>query len=90
MVVNTGSKVDENILQFINAHWRGPKLCIICGTNAWNLEQNLAELRFLSVGSFHIGAPVVPLVVITCVNCGNTILINAMRAGWSLPQGGGQ
>jgi hypothetical protein len=96
-IVNTGASVHTGLVEFLNSKWRGGKTCPVCGTNTWNIESQLAELRFLSVGAFVIGAPVIPLVVVTCNNCGNTVLINAIKAGWQPPapvqaepvQGGG-
>ena len=42
----------------------------------------LMELREFHGGDFVIGgSPIVPLVVLTCNNCGNTILINALVVG---------
>jgi len=81
-IVNTGATVPPSVFEFLNQKWRGGKFCPVCGTNGWNVEPQLAELRFLSVGGFAIGGPVIPLVVVTCNNCGNTILINAIKAGW--------
>ena len=81
----SGATVDQGMMDFITSKWRPPRACSVCGTNSWNLEQRLAELRFLSLGGFFVGGPVVPLIVITCNNCGNTIFINAMKAGWKLP-----
>ena len=96
-LIMTNATVDPSILQFLNSKWRPPKLCQVCGTNTWDVEANLAELRFLNMGGFTVGGPVIPLIVITCKNCGNTILINAVKAGWIPPTqqppsfpGGGQ
>jgi hypothetical protein len=82
-IVSTGSPVPTNIAEFFREKWRGPKACSLCGVTAWNIEPELAELRFLSTsGALRLGVPVIPLVVLTCTNCGNTLLINAVRAGW--------
>jgi hypothetical protein len=81
-IVNTGATVPPSLVDVLNRKWRGGKICPVCGTNGWNVEPQLAELRFLSVEAFVVGGPVIPLVVITCNNCGNTVLINAIKAGW--------
>lgn len=42
----------------------------------------LMELREFHGGDFVVGgSPIVPLAVLTCNNCGNTILINALAVG---------
>ena len=42
----------------------------------------LMELREFHGGDFVLGgSPIVPLAVLTCNNCGNTILINALVVG---------
>ena len=89
MIVNTAANVDQSIIDTLNKNWRGAKTCQICGQNEWNVESQLAELRFLSLGGFHLGAPVIPLLVITCNTCGNTILINPLKIGWKAPTSAG-
>ena len=84
-IISTNATVSRSIVDFLNSKWRPPKACQVCGTNTWDVEANLAELRFLNLGAFFVGAPVVPLVVVTCRECGNTILINAIKAGWTAP-----
>jgi len=84
-IVETTAAVDQRIVDFLNGKWRPPKTCTLCGSNVWSIEQNLAELRFLSTGGFVVGGPIIPLIVITCNNCGNTVLVNAMKAGWKPP-----
>jgi len=34
-----------------------------------------------NAGSVIIGGPVIPVVAVTCLNCGNTVLVNALIAG---------
>jgi len=85
MIVDTRSPVDERILEFLKSHWRAPKTCWVCGQNVWSIDPNVAELRFFSLQGFVVGGPVVPLVVVTCTNCGNIVLFNAMAVGWAAP-----
>lgn len=96
-LIDERATVDQSIVNFLNSKWRPPKSCQVCGANTWNVEPQLAELRFLNLGAFVVGGPVLPLVVLTCNNCGNTIFINAVKAGWIPPtapppatRGGGQ
>jgi hypothetical protein len=73
------------VVEFLNQKWRPGKICSVCGTGNWNVEPQLAELRFLSLAGFVVGGPIIPLIVLTCVNCGHTVLINAVKAGWQPP-----
>jgi hypothetical protein len=84
-IADSRGKVDPSMVQFLNSRWRLPKSCQVCGTNKWNVEADLAELRFLSLAGFVLGGPVIPLIVVTCNYCGNTLLINAIKAGWIVP-----
>lgn len=88
-IVNTGIEVPDGLLEFLNSKWRGGKTCSICGTNTWSVSPQLAELRPLSLAGFLLGGvTVTPLIVLTCNNCGNTVLINALKAGWQPPTQG--
>lgn len=54
--------------------------CQMSGT--LSVMPTLMELREFHNGDFVIGgAPIVPLAVLTCKNCGNTLLINALTTG---------
>lgn len=49
----------------------------MCDCNYWIIEDKLFELRDYQKGNlFANAAPILKLVVVTCGNCGNTILIN--------------
>jgi len=68
---------------FIKNKWTLHPKCPICHKNSWNVSPELFELRSFHGGSMVIGGKggIVPLILVTCVNCGNTILINALIAG---------
>lgn len=55
--------------------------CQICGNTNWSIEKRVFELREFNNGDFIMGGPIIPLVPMTCTNCGNTGLINAIQAG---------
>lgn len=55
--------------------------CQICGNTNWNIETKVFELREFSSGDLALGGPIIPLIPMTCTNCGNTALINAIHAG---------
>lgn len=54
--------------------------CPLCGKRGTlSAMPTLMELREYHSGDFVVGGtPIIPLVVLTCSNCGNTVLINAL------------
>lgn len=77
------SKIDVNkALAFVKNKWVNG--CSICDSKThWNISPNVFELREFQGGSFVIGGntPIIPLVHVTCTNCGNTVLLNAKITG---------
>ncbi len=58
--------------------------CPMCGGNEWNIEDKIFELREFNNGNLVIGggsSSIIPLLAITCTNCGNTQFINALMCG---------
>lgn len=58
--------------------------CPLCGaTNSFSAIPKIMELRQYYNGDFVVvgQSSIVPLVVLTCSNCGNTVLINAIASG---------
>jgi len=89
IIVAKSTKVDlmENDPQKLLAHlghkWESKK-CPMCGQQAWVIGKNVFELREFHEKGFVIGpGPIVPIIPVTCSNCGNTVLINAFIAGIS-------
>ena len=55
------------------------KNCQFCDKNNWILSDALFEIREFSGGGLVLGSSaVIPIIVITCNNCGNMIFINAV------------
>jgi len=79
----------DNIDSFIKKKWKPPPICPICHENSWTISPELFELRAFYGGGMVIGnkSGIVPLILITCANCGNTIFINALIAGLDLKGG---
>ena len=51
----------------------------MCGENNWNIDDDM--MTMLSVGenrSIQIGGKIIPVVAITCKECGNTIFVNPL------------
>jgi hypothetical protein len=55
-------------------------MCAVCGSNNWQIDA-VFELRRFHGGSLVVGGdPILPVFPVTCNVCGNTVLINAVRA----------
>ena len=68
-------------LDWLDEHWGGKWVCSICGNSDWLGEDQAMELRPFNEGRLGGPGPVVPLLVITCSTCGNTLFFNAILAG---------
>lgn len=81
--INTDTtRVDVNkVIEWLNSKWQGAKTCPICRENKWIVSDKTVELHFFNPGGLVIGGPVIPLVVVTCNNCGHTLLFNALKVG---------
>jgi len=67
---------------------QGLKPCDACGHPHWTYDNRVYELREFSGGGLVIGGSqkIIPALALTCTNCGNTKLINALVAGL-MPKG---
>jgi ribosomal protein S27AE len=71
----------EKFITHLNEKW-GNKPCPMCGTSNWNVSDNVYELREFQGGNLVLGnGPIIPIVPVTCVNCGNSIFVNALMSG---------
>ena len=79
----------EKMRDFLKNNWAIPRTCSVCHKNSWNISPEVFELRSFHGGSMVIGGKggIVPLILVTCANCGNTIFINALVAGLDLKGG---
>lgn len=75
----------EKIASWLNKHWKGEKLCPICGNNNWNISQAVYELRTFHGGGLVVGGPVYPVIGIVCMVCGHTLFFNAIKLGFVKP-----
>lgn len=70
----------ENLLKHLNEKWHNTK-CLLCQSDDWSANDSVFELRQFNQGDLTLGnTPILPVIPITCKNCGNTVLINAMIA----------
>ena len=87
MLVKTAVLIDPEVFrQWLEKHWKGPKLCPTCSTNNWHVGDIARELRTFQQPSDVFGGAVVPLAALTCLTCGHTLLFNALIAGLVDPQ----
>lgn len=68
----------KKFLTVIDKKWTS-KNCQMCGHNDWNIDSNIVTaLRIAENGAISLGGDVMPLVAITCMNCGNVIFVNPL------------
>ncbi len=78
--------VDQGkVAEWLNKKWQGKKNCPLCGENNWNIGDRAGKIP-IYYPSAVVGGPSYPLVVVTCNNCGYTLLFNALFVGL-LPSG---
>ena len=68
----------EKFLTEINTKWIN-KNCPMCGHNNWAISPDMATLVNLDEKwGIQLGGKIMPLVAITCSNCGNTVFVNPL------------
>jgi len=72
----------ERFIATLDAKWPDPKICPVCGNTTWDTVDVVFELKsYVAEQESDEEATVMPLVPLTCKNCGNTILINVLTIG---------
>lgn len=73
----------EQALRWIEDNWVGEKSCAICGHSGWFIGETIGEMKQINPGSRWIpnSGSAYPLIVLSCENCGYTLLFNAMVLG---------
>ena len=73
--------ITKNVIQHLNSKW-GDISCPMCGSNNWFVSDRVYELREYHNGNLTVGGvPLFPVVPVTCSNCGNTVMVSALKAG---------
>ena len=57
----------------------------MCGEASWNVQEQVFQLTAFREGAMVLGGAVVPVIPVTCGNCGNTVFVNAIMAGVVAP-----
>lgn len=70
----------QKLLSHLTGKWHG-RACQMCGASNWQAQDSTFMLMEFQGGSVVIGGPVIPVIPVTCMNCGNTILVNGVVAG---------
>lgn len=71
----------DKLIEELNKKWGG-RGCPMCGNASWIVSDNVFEIREFNNGNLIVGGgPILPLVTVSCDNCGNTILINPLVLG---------
>ena len=68
------------VIALLQEKWKG-RNCPLCGEGNWEVQEKPFELREFHGGAMVFGGVIIPVIPITCSNCGNTILVNAIKAG---------
>lgn len=74
----------QQIIRFLTEKWQG-RACPMCGAGNWNVQDHVFQLTVFSGGAIVAGGPLIPIIPVTCGNCGNTVLVNAITAGAVTP-----
>lgn len=71
----------EKLINHLNEKWKNHP-CPMCAANSWSLSDKVFELREYHGGNIVLGSgPIYPVMPVTCTNCGNTVMINAIISG---------
>jgi hypothetical protein len=69
------------IVRKIHEVWTGKRPCPICSkSTSWDIS-GIHQIQRYNEGNHCTGAPIVPLILVTCRTCGHTILFNAISLG---------
>lgn len=71
----------EKLLNELNQKWAN-KNCSLCGHNNWNVDNAMVSPMTLGEnGDIQLGSRIMPLIAVTCTNCGNVIFVNPLVVG---------
>lgn len=71
----------EKAREKLNSIWKAGN-CTICGGSNWSMEDEMyTPLNYDKNKIIQISGKALPLFVLTCTNCGNTIFINGKVLG---------
>jgi len=71
---------NQKFEKHLNEKWQN-KICPMCHSNEWSYDNTI--FTPMTVGpnrEMAVGGKFLPLVAVTCVNCGNTVFVNGLIA----------
>ena len=76
----------EKVLQYLDKKWGESKTCPVCNHGDWTVFERVYDIREYHKEGMVLGGGVIPFVIASCDNCGNTRFFNAIIAGVVKPQ----
>jgi len=70
----------QQLVTWLDLRW-GAAACPFHGTTKWQVGDSLIGTTGFSPGGLRLGGPTYPLIAVTCLTCGYTVLVNALVAG---------
>lgn len=70
----------NEIIEFVKEKWNTQR-CPMCGNDKWSVSETIWGIQGFDGGLIWGGSVALPLVAVTCNNCGNTVLISALSTG---------
>lgn len=72
--------IADRTIAHLKAKWQG-KSCPMCAVGPWEVQETVFGLTAFTPGYIQPGLPTLPMIPITCRNCGYTAFVNAKSAG---------
>ena len=76
---------EQKVADYVKEKIKAPN-CPLCGQKNWNIASRVFQVAEFNDGSMPLGNETIPVLPLTCLNCGNTYFINAIIAGFIAPQ----
>jgi hypothetical protein len=70
----------DKFIAFIGQKWGG-RSCPMCGKGPWTVQEKVYQLSEFHGGNLVVGGPLIPVIPVTCNNCGYTVVVNAILSG---------
>ena len=80
-------KVDsKKVEEYLREKWGPLRACPMCEEKRWFVPDSTFQLLELDQGGIVLGGSAIPVLPVICSKCGNTVLINAILAGFVTQQ----